>query len=157
VLFISGCGFHLRGMMDAPNWMREIAISSNSGDLDLVSQLKSQLNSYKIRVVPYHFHAPYWLIINQSTYQQRIISVGASTNPRQYQLILTVEFTLQSRDGKILIPQRQVVVTRQLTINNDRILGSNAEERILMNEMRQDLLMQMLKIIFITTPNTYAN
>lgn len=156
-LLLCGCGFHLRGLMHVPNGMNAITISSNSGDLAFESLLKSQLASYKIRTPSNPKLAAYWLIINRLGFEQRMVSVGASTNPRQYQLILTLEFSLQSAKAKVVIPQKRVTISRLLTINNDRILGSNAEEHTLQNEMREEAIMQMLKIIFTTTTNTHAN
>lgn len=155
-LLVASCGFHLRGMMEAPSWLRGIAISAEALDVELVSMLKSQLKHYKIEVYPDITKAPY-LLITQSRFEKRIISVGASTNPRQYQLLLTIELMLQSKNAEIIVPKRQLLVTRQLTVNNDRILGSNEEERILMNEMRQDALIQLCGILFSAKPTYHAN
>ena len=156
-LLLCGCGFHLRGMMHVPNGINAIAISSNTTDLAFDSMLKSQLVSYKIQIPSNPKLAAYWLIINSLSLEQRMVSVGASTNPRQYQLLLTLDFSLQNAKAKSIIPQKHVVISRFLTINNDRILGSNAEEQILQNEMRQEAVMQMLKIIFTTAARAHAN
>lgn len=144
-LLLSACGFHLRGMMDVPEWLANVSIITKEGkDRELASILKSQLEGYKIQVNSDPSLAQYWLTINRSNYQQQIISIGASTNPRQYQLTLTVEFMLTARKGRVIKPARQVVVTRQLTVNNDRILGSNEEETIILGEMRQEAVVQMI-------------
>ena len=144
-LLISACGFHLRGIIDVPEWLTNISIISNDvNNKQLASLLKSQLEGYKIHVNPDPALAQYWLIIDRSNYQQQIISIGASTNPRQYQLILTVDFMLQDRKGQIIKPKRQITVSRQLTVNNDRILGSNEEETILIREMQQDAVIQII-------------
>jgi len=143
-ILLSACGFHLRGMVDIPKWLNNVAIVSKDGNNELASILKIQLDTYKIHVNPDPDLASYWLIINHTTFQQQIISIGASTNPRQYQLILTIEFMLQTRSGKIVQPSRTVSVSRQLTVNNDRILGSNEEESILIREMRQDAVIQII-------------
>lgn len=143
-LALSACGFHLRGMVDAPTWLTRVCVIDEAKNKPLAVLLEAQLDSYKIDVVPEPTQANYWLIINKSTYQQQIVSIGASTNPRQYQLILTVEFMLKTRQGQVIKPQRVVVVTRQLTVNNDRILGSNEEESVMMKEMRQDAVTQII-------------
>ncbi|MFI4918275.1 MAG: LPS assembly lipoprotein LptE [Legionellales bacterium] len=143
-LLLSACGFHLRGMIDVPKWLTNVAISSKSNDLEFVSMLKSTLEGYHIEVNPEPALAHYWLIINHVTYQRQIVSVGASTNPRQYQLTLSVGYMLQTRKGQIIKASRQVSVSRQLTVNNDRILGSNDEETILINEMRQEAVVQLI-------------
>lgn len=144
-LCLSACGFHFRGMIDVPEWLTNVAIITKDGhNKELVSILGAELEGYKIDVNPDPMRADYWLIINHTRYQQHIASIGASTNPRQYQLILTVEFMLQTRKGQIIKSPGQVVVTRQLTVNNDRILGSNEEETVLISEMRHDAVIQII-------------
>ncbi|BCA95284.1 LPS-assembly lipoprotein LptE [Legionella antarctica] len=144
VLLLSACGFHLRGLTDVPEWLDNVSIISRDGNKELVSILKSHLEGYKILVNPEPALAKYWLIINKTTFQQQIVSVGVSTNPRQYQLILTVEFMLQTSKGQILKAPRFVAVSRQLTVNNDRILGSNEEETVLISEMRREAAIQII-------------
>jgi len=142
---LTACGFHLRGMVDVPAWLTNVAIISKQGNnKEIVSLLKTQLEGYKLYINDDPLHAKYWLIINNSTYQQQITSIGASTNPRQYQLILTVEFMLQEAKGKVLKEPKIVTATRQLTVNNDLILGSNEEEAILLREMQQDAVIQII-------------
>jgi LPS-assembly lipoprotein len=88
--------------------------------------------------------AKYWLSIDFITLSQQIISIGASTNPRQYQLLMTVGFSLKTSKGEIIKPPRKVFVTRQFTANNDRVLGSNEEEALLINEMHHDAVVQII-------------
>lgn len=144
VLCLSACGFHLRGLIDVPEWLNNVSIISKDGNNELVSILKSQLEGYKIQVNPDPALAKYWLIINRSSFQQQIVSIGASTNPRQYQLIMTIEFMLQTRNGQIIKAPKIISVTRQLTVNNDRILGSNEEETILIGEMQKEAVIQII-------------
>lgn len=143
-IFLSACGFHLRGLIDVPEWLNNVSIISKDGNNELISNLKSQLEGYKIRVNPDPALAKYWLIINSSNLQQQIISIGASTNPRQYQLILTIEFMLQTSKGQIIQAPRRISVSRQLTVNNDRILGSNEEETVLISEMKKEAVIQII-------------
>lgn len=144
-LCLTACGFHLRGMIDVPEWLTNVSIISKEGNnKELISILSAQLDGYKIKVNPDPALAQYWLIINRTTYQQQISSIGASTNPRQYQLFLTVEFMLQTRKGQVIKSPEHVVITRQLTVNNNRILGSNEEESVLISEMRHDAVIQII-------------
>lgn len=144
-LLLSACGFHLRGMIDIPTWLDSVAVLSKDNNYkELVDILETQLDGYKIKVTEDPAEAKYWIIINYVSFNQQVISIGASTNPRQYQLTMTVEFLLKSRDGLIVKPARRVFVSRQFTANNDRILGSNEEETLLENEMRQDAVVQII-------------
>jgi len=144
---ITGCGFRLRGAADIPKWLNHVAVISQNGNFELVAVLKSRLDSYGIEVTDDPIRANFLLIIESSDYQTKIISVGASTNPRQYQMILTTAYQLQDRKGKIIKTPGIAVVTRQLTMNNDRILGSTDEETTLLREMRQDTVTQIFNKI----------
>lgn len=143
-LLLCGCGFKLRGLADMPPWLNNVAIVMQSGHKDLVPLLKEQLKAYDIRVTPEPRNADYLLIIEQDNLQQKITSVSASTTPRQYQLLYTVVYSLVKRDAKPVISSRLVAVTRQLTLNNNRILGSESEESLITRAMRQDAVMQII-------------
>jgi LPS-assembly lipoprotein len=143
-LLLSACGFHLRGLIDVPKWLNNISVISKDGNEELISILKSQLEGYKIGVNPDPALAKYWLVISKTAFQQQIVSIGASTNPRQYQLLLTIEFMLQTSKGQIIKPPKQITISRQLTVNSDRILGSNDEETILISEMKKEAAIQLI-------------
>jgi LPS-assembly lipoprotein len=131
-------------MVNPPTWLNNIAVISESHEKQLISMLTTQLESYHIEVNSDPALAKYWLVINSETLNQQIISVGASTNPRQYTLLLTIEFMLQTPKGKIIKTPKIIHVTRQVTINNDRILGSTDEERIMVDEMKRDAVIQII-------------
>ncbi len=143
-LLLSGCGFHLRGMIDMPAWLNDVAIIIESGHRDLEPMLKAQLDAYHIQVTSEPNQAHYWLIIEQDREEQHITSVSSSTTPRQYQMTYVVRYRLQQAKGKEIIPSSQIAITRQITINSDRILGSNDEENTLKKEMRRDAAIQIL-------------
>ncbi len=146
-ILISGCGFHLRGMVDVPQWLNNVAIIVQQAHRDLAPLLQNQLQAYNLYVNPDPNVANYWLIIENDNIQQNITSISSSTTPRQYQLIYTVRFKLQRAKGQDIMPSNQIMVTRQVTINSDRILGSNEEEELLKSEMRRDAVIQIINRI----------
>jgi len=146
-MLLTSCGFHLRGMMDMPPWLTNVDIIIQKAHRDLEPLLKEQMEAYHIKINPNPDTAKYWLIIEEDTEQQQITSISSSTTPRQYQMIYTVRFKLTHAKGSDVIPLRTIVVTRQLTVNSDRILGSNDEEAILKSEMRKDAVIQIISRI----------
>lgn len=141
---LSACGFHLRGIGDIPEWLNNVAVITKDSDPKIAHLLESQLTSYHIKISESPEQAKYWLVVTKSNIAKQVISIGASTNQRQYQLIMTVQFLLQTPKGDVLKKPMAVIVNRQLTVNNDRILGSNEEEELLVTEMRQDAVIQIL-------------
>ncbi|HHT0593139.1 TPA: LPS assembly lipoprotein LptE [Legionella anisa] len=144
LLLLSACGFHLRGMDNVPNWLNNVAIISENDDKQFISILQSRLEGSDVEVNPEPSRAKYWLIVNEVNLQQQIISVGASTNPRQYTLTLTVVFVLKTRAGQVINAPGRISISRELILNNNRILGSKDEESILIGEMKQDAVTQVI-------------
>lgn len=143
-LGLSSCGFHLRGTVELPCWLTQVSIICHNNTSELMAALQFQFSRYKMEVISDPELASYWLIIENTSFQKQIVSIGSSTNPRQYQLILTIEFSLQTKEGECILSNARVIATRQLTVNNDRILGSTDEERILSHEMKNDAVIQIM-------------
>lgn len=146
-VFLSGCGFRLRGIYEIPTWFNNVAIVNQGVHRDLALMLKDQLQAYKICIVADNKNAQYLLILQKDDMQEQITTISASTNPRQYELTYTIHYALLKNHGQNLIPSGVVTVSRQLTVNNDRILGSNAEEAMLYSEMRRDAALQIINRI----------
>lgn len=144
LFLLSSCGFHLRGAVDLPKWLDNVFIINEGGDRELGNALEKIFSAYKIKTSPSAERASYWLIIKGAGHQQQITSVGSGSNPRQYQLIYFIDFLLQTPKGKIIKPLSHFTVTRQLTVNNDRILGSDEEANVLLSEMRRDAAIQII-------------
>ncbi|WP_133130526.1 LPS assembly lipoprotein LptE [Legionella yabuuchiae] len=134
----AGCGFHLRGVANLPKWLDKVAIITPEYEHYLTPIIKNQLEANFIRVCPDPATARFWLMITSEAFQENIVSVSSTTTPRQYQIIYRLRFKVQEANGKERIPETLVVVNRQITINNDRILGSNYEETLTKNEMMQE-------------------
>ncbi|WP_419421000.1 LPS assembly lipoprotein LptE [Legionella sp. D16C41] len=144
IFSITGCGFKLRGFTEMPIGLTNVAIIIRSTQHDLAPMLKDNLQGYGIRVVDNPTQANYLLILEKDSMQQQITSVSASTNPRQYLLIYTAQYSLVKVGGEQVIMSRTVMSNRQFTVNNNRILGSDSEEIMLYREMRQDAVRQIM-------------
>lgn len=143
-LLLTACGFHLRGHAEFPRWFKHIAVIVEQAHRDLNVSLVDYLHAYDLSLESSPSSAQYWLIIQKDTFKKQITSVSSSTTPRQYQLTYTVQFKLMQAKGRELIPSSNVSITRQITINSNRILGSNQEEDIIAKEMRRDAVIQIM-------------
>lgn len=141
---ISSCGFHLRGSVDVPGWLQQVAIVVEQGHHDLEPLLKQQFMAYHIQIYPNPTDARFTLVIEQDSVTENISSISSSTTPRQYQLTYRLRFKLQNSQGKEIIPSSQIVINRQSTINSERILGSNDEREITKAEMRREAVIQIM-------------
>lgn len=141
---LTGCGFHLRGTIAVPAWLNNVAIEVKEAHQDLATIIKTEIQSYGRCVREDPSLAHYLLILECDNYKEQITNVSASTAPRQYLLTYELKFSLIEVNGTPIMADRMVAVTRQVTINNNRILGSNAEEALLKNEMRREAAIQLV-------------
>lgn len=144
ILVLSSCGFHLRGMYQVKHRFHSIAVVVNSNNEGLKPFLESVLDSYQIPVVALSSQAEYTIVIEKESFQRQITNISASTTPRQYLLIYTVDFLVHNKKGVTVLSSAPINVIRQFTLNNDRILGSNYEEMLFKKEMEQEAAQQIV-------------
>lgn len=145
---LASCGFKLRGFAEMPSWLRNVAIVVQEAHQDLVPVLRDQLQAYGIQVVPDPIAADFLLVLEKDMLGQQITSVSASTTPRQYQLVYTLEYSLiEKKNKKPVGTSGKVIVMRQFTMNNDRVLGSDYESGIIISEMHREASMKIMNRI----------
>ncbi len=110
----------------------------------LTSIIKRRLLEDNIQL---QLNAPYRLTIHQETIEKNILSISSGSSSRQYQLIYHIFFSFEKTKGPVLIDNRPILVTRFLTINNDKILGSHDEEEHIIDDMRYDAALQIVQRI----------
>lgn len=147
ILITTGCGFQLRGFVKLPSWLDNIAIVVESAHKDLAPMLRDQLLAYNLHLASDPTKASYLLILEHDINSQSITTVSSSTTPRQYILTYTVVFSLVKVGGNPIISSNAVTVNRQLTVNNDRILGSDSENVVILREMHRDAVRQIMNRI----------
>lgn len=145
LFFLTGCGFHLRGVIQLPHHFNHIAIiNQNQVNRDLISALKDLLRANHIQTVDDPYEAQYWLVLEKDDLKQVLTNVSSSTTPRQYNLTYQVQFSLIKKEGSPLISSKTISITQQSTINNDRILGSNFEAHTIAHGLRKKAAQQIL-------------
>ena len=139
-LLLLGCGFHLRGMSSATSNLGHVSIINQKVHTDVKQLLTELLRGSSVCVDDNPSLSNYWIILEEDALKQNVISISSSTNARQYQLVYTIKFKLENttKNSKIEPDEQIVTVTRQVTLNSQRILGSSDEQNTLESEMRQE-------------------
>jgi LPS-assembly lipoprotein len=154
ILALTGCGFHLKGTVDSGSirWLNHVCVVIQEAHQDLGPMLQNQLKAYGIQVTTDPSLAQYWLIIEREDLQQTISSISSSTTPRQYEITYILDYKLQQAKGAEVIPTNRIIITRQITLNSDRILGSKDESELQKSEMRRDAVIQILNRLSCAAP-----
>lgn len=145
MLLLSNCGLHLQNYADMPKWFNNVAIVNENVEGNLRPLIVKHLKAYNIKICKNINEADYWLVLEEDKNTENITAVSSSTTPRQYQMTYAIKYKVQKvKNGQDVIPSSSAVVTRQFTINSNRILGSDYEGDLLRHDMHTDAVEQII-------------
>lgn len=143
VLSLSACGFHLRGLGEQqPLAFATLNLTAPAGGLG--DALNRQLSLRPdLQLVPAK-DAEAVLVVESENVDKQILTVNKSGRVSEYQLIYRARFKLQqqSRDW---IPSTEITLRRDYSFDENNVLGKDAEEQILLRDMRTDAAQQILR------------
>lgn len=144
LLFLSGCGYHLRQAAQLPASISPIIINGIGPYSDLGKEIALRLKSDTVEVTRERGEAKTMLVISRYNRQNRTLSVDESGKVAQTELRHTLEFTLIDAAGKTLVPKQTVVVVRDYINTEQQKLGKVTEEAQLSTGMKQELARQII-------------
>jgi LPS-assembly lipoprotein len=148
---LQACGFQLRGSADSnlpgvdPAW-RELYLASAQPSAELATEVRARFASHGINWVE-RDAANYVIRLGPEQFEQRYLSLSAQARAAEYQLTMKAEFAVTDREGNELIPMTETSVIQQMENDPRNVVGKAEETRILRNEMRTELVQQILRRI----------
>lgn len=164
-LFISACGWQLRGQVNLPAQLQVLKIDNQQNNSSLVQAIEQSLLS---NGVSFSEEALYTLVILREENNRRVLSVTANAKASEYELeqTLVAELTRNTVDSEAKQPTNDQAASPEvydLTITSYRTqlydaaaeLGKAQEADNLRREMRRDninKLMRRLQSLKLKTP-----
>lgn len=144
---VSGCGFHLRGSQGLDLGVERIHVSSPNSYGAFVRELKRSLERRDTAVVTDREEAPFSLRVLGENTTRRAVATTSDITVSEYELRMAVEFELLDTSGQRLIEPMELVAERIYVFDRQSLAGSSEEEDLLKEEMRRDLVRQMIQRI----------
>ncbi len=144
ILFVSSCGFHLRGVVPLPEVMAKTKLVVPAGS-SLRYELESLLLSAGGEVVDEESDATAVLNVASASIRSRTLSVDALGRASEYALTLSVKYSLSGSDGKVLAKNLSSRVERDFRFDPDNVLAKGAEQEMVQQEMYRVAAQQMLR------------
>jgi len=142
LLLLAGCGFHLRGVDDTSSFpFATLHVTTPAGGLGDVVQRQLALQP-SIKLVG-EDQADAVLTIEKEKLEKQILTVNNAGHVGEYLLILHARFKLELGKRE-WIPPTHMVLRRDYSFNPNNPLGTDAEEVLLLNDMRLDASQQIL-------------
>lgn len=153
-LAASGCGFTLRDSAPLPTAMGAVAIEAVDLDSALVVDLERELESAGATLKPLGSAGASTLKIQSETAERNVISLDDRAKVGEYQLNYRVIYAVDGADGKPLLNDTPIEVSRVYSFDEQQAIGAGQEEDIIRGELRRDVVrMIMERLQRIQDPN----
>jgi LPS-assembly lipoprotein len=159
---LAGCGFQLR---QAPDFTFDSLLLNAPADSPLATALARALTaSGKVQVVrtaapaspaggaatppPDVTPARGGRLVFDLLQEQRekvVVGLNASGQVREFQLRLRVRFRVRSARREELVPETELVQTRDMSFNEQAVLAKEAEASLLYRDMQDDIVQQLMR------------
>jgi LPS-assembly lipoprotein len=146
---LGGCGFRLRGT----GWQfpfRSLRLQT-AAETDLVQSLRAQLQAAGVTVLAGPAAAgaaapaaDVVLQVLQDERQRAVVGTTAAGQVRELALRRRFRFALRTPAGRELIPELDLLQERELSFSETVVLGKEAEEALLFDDMRTAIVRQVL-------------
>ncbi|MGH8440318.1 MAG: LPS assembly lipoprotein LptE [Pseudomonas sp.] len=149
-VMLSACGFQLRGTGTSELSITELDLSARNAYGETVTQLRQALKSSGVNV---HAGAPYKLVLtNEAETQRAATYAGGSGRSAEYELSTVLSYSIEGHNNTNLLNDKLEVRKIYLHDGNN-ITGSQQEATQTRQEMRRDLVQNMLVRLQLLTPS----
>ena len=145
---LTACGFQLRGTGTMQMALNELNFTARDALSPLGKLVKEGLFNNKVHISS---NAPFTLYLGPEETSQRTASFTAGTRSAEYTLTTAVNYELRSGNLPALLTDR-LEVQRTYAHNQNNVTGSGQEAALLRDEMRRDLVMQLMMRLQAVTP-----
>lgn len=140
-LLVAACGFQLRGAQPLPFSSLYIAENWELGAM-LRRNIRA-LGSTQLAESPQQAQAVFTLI--GEAREKNILSLSATGRVREYQLRYRLAFRVHDLKGKEYIAPTEIVLVRDISFSDERVLAKEQEEALLYRDMQSDMAQQILR------------
>jgi LPS-assembly lipoprotein len=143
---LAGCGFQLR---QPPEFaFQSIYIGGQAGSpiaLELRSTLAQDSRVHVLAPTDDRARAQVVLELPLEQREKVVVALNASGQVREFQLRSRLHFVLRTPQGKLLIPETELLQTRDISFSEAQVLAKESEESLLYRDMQSDLVQQLMR------------
>jgi len=142
---LAGCGFHLRGSATLPNSLKTMYVQGVNLQQGLGLELKRGLTRNGVMVVNHYQEGSAVLTLLDNQFERRVLSVGSDAKVSEYGLHGWVSFKVSDGKGRVISDVQKVEAQRDYQFDQDQVLGKDDEERLLREQLNQQLVQSILR------------
>ncbi len=140
-IFLAACGFHLRGEAHMPF----NALYIEAAPSLLIAELKSSLKANHVQLTEKSDEADVILNIASEYPEKQILTLGGSGRVSEYQLRYRLSLRAYDKNQREWLPAAELTTSRDFSYDDAQILVKESEETLLYQNMRSDMVQQILR------------
>jgi LPS-assembly lipoprotein len=144
LLFLAGCGFHLRGDAQLPPQLEPTYLEGISPYSQLGIELKRSLEANGVTVTAEPGQASAILRVTYNQLQQQVLSVGAAGKVQEYALKYFLQFHVIDSEGDLLLPPQHLELVREYQFDERSVISAAEQEALLGEALMVDMVQQIL-------------
>jgi LPS-assembly lipoprotein len=142
-LLLAACGFHLRGQAGMP--FETLYLDAANPGTQFIAELRRNLEANKVKLVNSAAQADVVLNIATEFPEKQILSLGGSGRVSEFSLRYRVSLRAYDLKQNDWIPAEDIVLRRDFSFDDSKILAKEAEENLLYQSMRSDMVQQIIR------------
>lgn len=154
LLALTACGFHLRGQAALP--FGSLYLQTPNDHSPFAIELRGALKANHVRLVEKAEEADVILQIASEFQEKKILSLAGIGRVREYQLLYHASFHAHDQQQVEWLPADELVLTRDLAYDDAQILAKQQEEVMLFENMRSDMVQQIIRRLTLAKPRPPA-
>lgn len=140
ILAASACGYALRQSEPLPQVLGSLAIQAVNMDSLLVTDLEHELESSGATLRPIGTTGVSTLRIDSDSMERNVISLDSRAKVGEYELNYRVTYAVDGADGKLLLPNTPISLSRTYSFDEQQAIGAGQEEDLIRNELRGEVV-----------------
>jgi len=141
-LLLSSCGFHLRGQVSMP--FETIYLQTANPNTPFIRELRRNIEAKQVKMVNAEDQAELVLDIVSEISEKQVLSLGGDGRVNEFRLLYRV--SLRAYDHlKDWIPAEEIALRRDYSYDDTKVLAKEAEESLLYQSMRSDMVQQIMR------------
>ncbi|MFQ5609306.1 MAG: LPS assembly lipoprotein LptE [Gammaproteobacteria bacterium] len=136
---LSGCGFQIRGTGNFPQSMTAVYVDAHNRHSAFYRELTTRIRRSELELMQDRGDADTVIRIIKDETGRRPLTVSARNVPREFEVFYLVRYSVTVADRRETSPQ-QLILTRNYTYDETRVLGKAREEDVLRRALATDLV-----------------
>jgi len=145
LLATAACGYTLRESTPLPNVLGSLAIDAIDYDSPLVTDLQNELKAAGATLKPLNSVGASTLKIQSETAERNVISLDDRAKVGEYELNYRVVYAVDASDGKALLHDTTIALSRVYSFDEQQAIGASQEEEIIRAELRRETVRMIME------------